>query len=180
MPSVITHPAVPLAFGLGLGARVIPKRLLLAGVVASAVPDIDVYIHPFWSAIAHRGVTHTLAASLLAGICATLIARALHATHAKAFWFVFLSMLSHPLLDMFTNGGAGIPIFWPVSFERYFWPWTPIEVSPLGLTSFFSERGVEVLESELVWVWAPFFFTYVLLRIVKAKRQTRSATYRRH
>jgi len=42
VPTLITHPAVPLALGLVLGREAIPARLLLAGVVASVLPDLDV------------------------------------------------------------------------------------------------------------------------------------------
>ena len=155
MPSILTHPAVPLAIGLGLGARVIPPRLIYAGIAASIVPDLDVYLERFTSSIGHRGLTHSLAFALLGGLCAALIARALRTTHRTAFFFIFAATISHPLLDMCTNGGAGVTLFWPLTLERYFLPWTPIEVSPLGVTRFFSERGAEVLASEAVWVWLP-------------------------
>ena len=155
MPTIISHPAVPLAIGIGLGSRIIPPRLLTAAIVGSIVPDIDVYTHHFFAAISHRGVTHTPACALLVALSAALVARALRTTYMRALVFVFVATLSHPVLDMFTNGGSEIPIFWPVSNERYFMPWTPIEVSPIGLTRFFSARGIEVLESELVWVWLP-------------------------
>ncbi len=32
MPTIVTHAAVPLCLGLGLGCKIIPPRLLLAGV----------------------------------------------------------------------------------------------------------------------------------------------------
>ena len=35
MPTVITHAAVPLCLGLGLGTKVIPPRLLFAGIAVS-------------------------------------------------------------------------------------------------------------------------------------------------
>ena len=155
MPSIISHPAVPLAIGLGLGSGVIPPRLVYAGVAASIVPDLDVYLGHFWSAIGHRGVTHTLAFALIGGACAALIATALRTSRRTAFAFIFAATLSHPLLDMCTNGGSGIPLLWPLTHERYSMPWAPIEVSPLGIARFFSERGVEVLVSEAVWIWLP-------------------------
>ncbi len=36
------HPVVLLAMALGLGDRVVSRRLLFAGVVASELPDLDV------------------------------------------------------------------------------------------------------------------------------------------
>jgi inner membrane protein len=44
--------------------------------------------------------------------------------------FFFLLTASHGILDAFTNGGLVIALFSPFSNERYFFPWTPIEVSP--------------------------------------------------
>jgi hypothetical protein len=34
-------------------------------------------------------------------------------------------------------------------------PFRPIEVSPIGVRQFFSERGLTVLASEMLWVWLP-------------------------
>ena len=39
MPTVITHAAVPLCIGLGLGSKVIPPRLLFAGIILAMLPD---------------------------------------------------------------------------------------------------------------------------------------------
>ena len=43
MPTVITHAAVPLCLGLGLGTKVIPPRLLFAGIVLAMLPDADLF-----------------------------------------------------------------------------------------------------------------------------------------
>jgi inner membrane protein len=72
-----------------------------------------------------------------------------------------LVTLSHPLLDAMTNGGSGVALFAPFSTSRYFAPWRPIQVSPIGLR-FFSERGLEVLASEIVWVWIPAFLVLLV------------------
>lgn len=47
MPTVITHAAVPLCLGLGLGTNVIPPRLLFAGIVLAMLPDADVLAFKF-------------------------------------------------------------------------------------------------------------------------------------
>jgi inner membrane protein len=54
-----------------------------------------------------------------------------------------------------TNGGLGIAFFCPLSNNRYFFPFRPIQVSPIGITSFFSEWGFRVLVSEAVWILVP-------------------------
>ena len=151
MPSIISHPAVPLAIGIGLGTRIIPTRLVLAGVVAAIVPDLDVYI----SALGHRGPSHSLVFALMCGIAAAAIAPALKSRRTTALLFVTLAAASHGLLDGLTNGGPGITYFWPFQDTRYFMPVRMIRVSPIGIGPFFSARGLAVLASELQWVWAP-------------------------
>tara|TARA_Y100000780_G_C13480407_1_gene338286 strand:- start:227 stop:469 length:243 start_codon:yes stop_codon:yes gene_type:complete len=54
-----------------------------------------------------------------------------------------------------TNGGLGVALFWPYDNDRYFFPFRPIQVSPIGVKAFFSERGLKVLSSELLWVFLP-------------------------
>jgi inner membrane protein len=55
-----------------------------------------------------------------------------------------------------TNGGLGVAFFAPFSSARFFLPFHPIEVSPISIAAFFTHRGIEVLESELLWIWLPF------------------------
>src|SRR5690348_18421064 len=122
MPTIISHAAVPLAAGVGLGRKRIPRPVLITGIVASMLPDADVLMFRFgatydsvWS---HRGVTHSIGfALLIAGVGAFLLRR--FAPPLMAFAFVFLSTGSHELLDMLTNGGHGVAIFWPLSEQRY-------------------------------------------------------------
>jgi inner membrane protein len=159
VPTILSHPAVPLAIGLGLGAQVISRRLLLAGVTASVLPDLDVlafrlgisYSHE----LGHRGMSHSLAFALLLGLLALLFAPQLRATQRTAGLFIFTAAASHGLLDMFTNGGLGVALLWPFSDDRFFFPARVIEVSPLSLRRFFGPSGVHVLSSELLWVWLP-------------------------
>jgi inner membrane protein len=159
MPTILSHPAVPLALAVALGSRVIPLRLVAAGVVACIVPDFDVVAFRFGindsHDLGHRGFTHSLSFTVLLGGLAALAAPALHARRWIAFAFVTFATASHGLLDMLTNGGAGIALFWPFSSQRYFLPWPVLEVSPLGIRPFFSQRGLIVLYSEMPWVWMP-------------------------
>jgi inner membrane protein len=158
MATIFSHPAVPLAIGVALGARVIPPRLLLAGVAGCILPDLDVIAFrlgvPYQSAFAHRGFTHSIFFALLCGGLAAVFARKLHARPWIAFAFISVATASHGLLDAFTTGGSGIAFFWPFGDARYFMPLQIILVSPIGL-GFFSEYGAMVLWSELKWVWLP-------------------------
>ena len=76
---------------------------------------------------------------------------------------------SHALLDGLTDGGLGVALLAPFSAGRYFLPWRPLEVSPIG-PSFFSTRGLDVLMSEARWVWVP---CVLLITAVWTARKTR-------
>lgn len=159
MPTVFSHIAAPLALRLGLGSQAISTRLLVAGLVASMAPDLDVVAFrlgiPYGDSFGHRGASHALASAVLAGLLELLFSRQLRATRPWAFAFVALSAASHGLLDMMTNGGHGVALWWPASGERIFLPWQVIEASPLSLKRILGPRGLEVLRSELMWVWLP-------------------------
>jgi len=45
------------------------------------------------------------------------------------------------LLDTLTDGGLGIALFWPFSDARYFAPWRPIPVAPIGRRLFAADGG---------------------------------------
>lgn len=171
MPTIFTHTAVPLALGIGLGNATISRRLVVAGMAASMIPDADVIGFSLnvahGSVWGHRGFTHSLtfaAALALTGAC---FFRQLQTRFHTAFLFLFLATTSHGILDAFTNGGSGVAFMWPWSDERYRAPISVIEVSPIGLR-FFSPRGVTVLTSELLWVWLPcMMFAVTLLAFRK-------------
>ena len=158
MPTIFTHALIPIAAGVALGRTRIAPHLVLAGMAAAMLPDADVamfklgidYAHAF----GHRGASHSLVFALACGLRAACSARILKAPPFTALLFVALSVASHPLLDMLTDGGLGVALFWPWSDTRHFAPWRVIDVSPFA-NRFFSARGVEVLLSELRWVWMP-------------------------
>ncbi len=43
----------------------------------------------------------------------------------------------------------------PFSNDRFFFPFQPIEVSPINPARFLTGRGLEVLYSEILYVWVP-------------------------
>jgi inner membrane protein len=124
------------------------------------LPDADVIGFAvgirYGSMFGHRGLTHSVAFAVLTGVIVALfVSRKTQALGRGVLILYFtLATLSHPLLDMLTNGGLGVALFAPLSGERYFLPWRPIEVSPIGMR-FFSGRGLDVVVSEIVWVWLP-------------------------
>jgi len=155
----LSHLAVPLALAVALGPDTLPPGLLALAAVCALLPDVDAlglwlgipYEHPF----GHRGFTHSLPfAAALAG-AGSLLAPALGADGSTAFGVLFVSAASHGVLDAMTNGGLGIAFFSPFSRRRSFLPWRVIEVSPLRPAALFSRRGLDVLRSEMRWVWMP-------------------------
>lgn len=159
MPTVISHAALPLALGVGLGRRAVPAPLMVAGVIASVVPDLDVLGFrlgiPYASEFGHRGASHSLAFAFLLGAIAAALAARLRVSRLAAFLFVGGSAASHGLLDMLTNGGRGVALWWPLSQNRYFFPVRIVEASPLSWQRLMTGRGLGVLMSELLWVWLP-------------------------
>lgn len=159
MPTVITHAAVPIAAAIALGSLRVPPAMLVAGVLAAMLPDADgiavnlgLHYDGMWG---HRGYTHTLGFALLVGLLGAALAGRWKRPAWQAFALMALCALSHPVLDMFTDGGRAIALLWPASDTRWASPWQPIEVSPISLSRFFSARGATVLRSELEVVWLP-------------------------
>jgi inner membrane protein len=130
--------------------------------VCSVIPDLDVigfrFGVPYGDFWGHRGFTHSLVfAALLAGaVIATGFRRgAPNLGRLPLFCYLFLATASHGVLDAMTNGGLGVAFFSPLENSRYFFPWRPIRVSPIGVGRFFSQRGYLILQSELLWIWLP-------------------------
>jgi inner membrane protein len=90
------------------------------------------------------------------------------------FGFFFAVTASHGLLDAFTNGGLGVAFFAPFDDSRYFFPWRPLEVSPLGM-AFFSSWGLQTALSELQWVWLPTALLVAAVELVRWHRRARQA-----
>jgi len=177
MCSVLTHPAVPLALSACFPQGAVPPTLVLAGAACSIIPDLDVIGFSFGirynEMLGHRGFTHSIVfATALSALLTFTLFRNSSGGNLVTFIFLFISTLSHSLLDMLTNGGLGVALFAPFSNERYFFPWRPIQVSPIRVASFFSEWGVRVIVSELKWVWLPsaivFAVGYIVRRYGKA------------
>jgi inner membrane protein len=67
-----------------------------------------------------------------------------------------------------TDGGLGVAFFSPVDNTRYFLPFNPIRVSPIGISRFFSARGFAVIRSELLWIWLPTVLLIAVLWLARA------------
>ncbi len=114
----------------------------------SLLPDLDVIAFrfgvPYAAPFGHRGATHSIVFALLVAACGWLLTRSWRSTLAA-----LVVVLSHPLLDMLTDGGLGVALFWPFTAERFFWPVQPLPVAPIG-TGMLSWRGLYVVVVETV------------------------------
>jgi len=178
MATIFAHALVPIAVRIGSGPGHISNRLLVASALATMAPDLDIaaffYGIPYGDAFGHRGFTHSVAFAAIAGLVASLFAARLNSAKAACFWLVFVSMVSHPILDAFTNGGYGVAFFWPLTDDRYFMPWQPVMVSPIGIGNFFEARSLQVLLSEFYWILLPLLTVAATARIAISRKNARA------
>jgi inner membrane protein len=161
MPTIFTHAFFAAVAGKSFFKEPVSAWFWLLTAVCTMIPDADVIGFSFRvsyaSMFGHRGFTHSIVFAVLFGTFAALVARRFLKTGLSLpvlILFFSCATLSHPLLDMLTNGGLGVALFAPFSNERYFFPWRPVEVSPIGF-GFFSQRGFAVILSEFIWIWLP-------------------------
>lgn len=168
MPTIISHAILASAATVPLRGNEHYKKLLITGICCSMLPDADAIGFflgiPYESMWGHRGISHSIFFSVLLSVTLNFILFDKSTSSnlkQTAFLYLFLSTLSHPLLDALTNGGLGVAFFAPFDNSRYFAPWRPILVSPMGM-GFLSIRGLAVLLSEFIWIWIPsLLFTFL-------------------
>ena len=163
MPTVFSHALVAVAAGHTSINKPQPARFWILAVGCSLLPDADVlglwlgipYAHP----LGHRGFFHSPFFGIMTGLFVTLCFFKATPVLSPDWWryVVFFSLVtaSHGVLDALTNGGLGIALLAPFDNQRYFLPWRPIQVSPIGLRGFFTEYGLTALKSEMLWIWIP-------------------------
>ena len=120
----------------------------------------------FWG---HRGFTHSLCFAAIMAFCLTWTIM-YNREHKKIIaCYLFLAIASHGVLDALTNGGLGIAFFSPFENSRYFFLYSPLKVSPIGL-DFFGNRAKQVLISEAIWVWLPSIVTIIGFTFLYSKK----------
>lgn len=161
----IGHIAIGLAarrfFERDFDPRWAPLTSMVVWGAISLLPDADVnafrfgipYEHPF----GHRGATHSVVFAVVVAVIAYLIATVARLPRVRASVLVLLVVGSHGLLDALTDGGLGCALLWPFSNERFFAPWTPIPVAPLG-RRFISMEGLRVAGTETAIFAIPFVY----------------------
>lgn len=162
MASSFSHAVAALSIGTCFYRPGIPNRVWIAGALCSVLPDIDVvgfhfgtHYGDFWG---HRGFTHSLLFAAILATCVAILGFWRGSPGLGILWiwsYLFLATASHGFLDAMTDGGFGVAFFSPFNNGRYFLPWRPILVSPIGIGRFLTDRGLDVLKSELLWIWLP-------------------------
>jgi inner membrane protein len=178
MASAFSHAFVAVALGKAYSPQPRPWRFWVLAVLCSVLPDADVLGLAlgirYGAMLGHRGLSHSLCFAGIVGFSVAWLAFHDRAQPSKAHWTLGLYFTavtaSHGFLDAITNGGLGIAFFAPFDTTRYFLPWRPVRVSPISVTAFFSQWGVRVLHSEIVYIWLPIGLCCGLLHLLRRCR----------
>jgi inner membrane protein len=182
MATALTHAVVGAALATAAPSGIDRGRLALVLAAASVLPDADVigfalgvpYAHP----LGHRGLTHSLPFALAGG---ALLAGWLARGRGARVWMGvgvlgFVALASHGVLDAMTDGGRGVGFLIPFHDARYFLPWRPLRVSPIGIEEFFRHRAArEIVTREAGLVMLPVGVAAAAIAFVRRRRE-RSAT----
>ncbi len=156
MASVFGHAIVGYTISKVIDSKNL-KWLMLAAIFSTILPDFDVIGYrigiPYESPLGHRGFSHSIVFAVLWSFILMFTIGRKH----KLIWFlvIFLSVVSHGLLDAITTGGEGVGFFIPFENSRYFLSTRVIRVSPLSIKSFFTDWGLRVIYSEIKYVFFP-------------------------
>ncbi len=162
MASAFAHAFAAVSLGVAIAPRRRLARILVVGVTCSVLPDVDIVGFAlgisYGDLLGHRGLTHSLCfAALLAPALAHACFRgdAWAGMRGRIAVYLFAVVASHGLFDAMTNGGLGVAFLSPFDTTRYFLPFRPIDVSPIGVSAFFTSRSVSLLAGELLWIGLP-------------------------
>ncbi len=164
MAAARIYPSQPLSGRAWLGAAAAWSAL-------SLLPDADVIGFAlgveYGDEWGHRGATHSLLFSVALGSVLGLAAPLAGLPRLRTALTASAVLASHALLDTMTTGGLGCTLFWPFDLTRYFAPWRPIPVAPIGL-AFLSPYGLTVASVELL-LFAPLLWLALTRRDVRRR-----------
>jgi len=163
MASIVSHAAAGAALSIAFAPDNAPGRTWPVAIATAVLPDLDSLLYYFRISysptLGHRGFFHSPFLGLIISFLLMFLffrEEALFSGRWFRYFFVFfLAWVSHGFLDALTNGGRGVAFLYPFSSKRYFLPWTPIQVSPMRIKSFFTLKGWSVFKNEFVWIWLP-------------------------
>lgn len=135
--------------------------------VLSLWPDADaigfLFGVKYADQLGHRGATHSVVVALALGALSYGYAKRRGWRASRLAAVLTAVLVSHGLLDTLTyGGGLGCALLWPFSAARFWAPWRPIPISPIGL-AILSPYGIYVLLVEL-FMFAPFWIYAIFPR----------------
>lgn len=169
MPSV-GHLVVGLAASrLHAGAGPLRLRDTAALAALAVLPDADFVARTLGAAPGspwlHRGATHSVALCLAAAAGAVALGwLGEPGRRGRALACGALAAVSHPVLDAFTWGGAGIMFWWPLDTARHLAPIHLLEASPMG-------RGLLSVAGGAFLAWEALLFSPLLLWALWPRRR---------
>jgi len=176
MPTIITHGLFAISLAHVFKDSSLPPRFWVLAVACSMLPDLDVISFSlgvkygdFWG---HRGFSHSLAFALAASLIIVLLAffqEKYRPLRLRLVLFFSLVTASHGLFDAMTNGDLGIAFFAPFDNSRYFLPYRPIQVSPIGLHDLLKWGDWRILSNEIKWIVLPSFVLLMLSMTIRYK-----------
>ena len=108
---------------------------------------------PYGAPYGHRGAFHSIAFAAIVGLGLAVAATARRVPPLLLALVGTVVMASHGLLDTLTDGGKGIALLWPFTNERFFAPWRPIPVAPIG-SRILSGAGLKLMAWEALYATA--------------------------
>lgn len=171
MATIFSHALVGCAVVSFFPKKFRTRTIYSAAGISAMLPDLDYlgFINriPYDSLWGHRGLTHSILFAACIGLLAFLIARRSFGLRLAYGFLFFLTTMTHAAVDACTNGGLGVAFYSPYNLARYFFPWRPIQVSPMGM-GVFSERGLVVFISEFFWIVIPCCILFLMLKALRS------------
>ena len=175
MASALTHAFAAVALTKTLSHRKRDWRFWTLAVASSVLPDADVVGFAlgieYGDLLGHRGFSHSLLFAALWSLLLVSVEYRRLIKFSRHWWqlvsLFFLVTMSHGILDAMTNGGLGVAFLSPFDTTRYFFPWRPVRVSPVGVGRFFSAQGAAILASEIEYVWLPLATLWVGVGVLR-------------
>lgn len=174
MASIFGHAIAAVGIGSMFPESISKIKFYTLGIICAVIPDLDVIGFytgiPYESLIGHRGITHSIFFAVLLAFILTLIfyRKANKNIQLLIGAYLFIATISHAILDALTTGGRGVAFFAPFIDDRYFLPWRFIQVSPIGISNFFSTWGLRVLISEMIFIAFPALLLFSLSRLIRS------------
>jgi len=124
----LTQIVLGASVGEAVLGRKVGNRAVLWGAIGGTIPDLDVLLNPFLSdvqgVLMHRTFSHSL---FVLALLSPLLGYGVWRLHRKKVdvswrdwnWLFFAALLTHPLLDAFTNYGT--MLFFPFTDTRIAW-----------------------------------------------------------